>query len=500
MTALLILPLLLPALTAALTLLLLQSPRAQHVLGVAGAVGLLGAGIALFWAVWRHGILAATLGGWPAPFGITLVADLFSALMVLLTGITALAVSVYSMAAVGPARKAFGYYTLLHVLLMGVCGAFLTGDIFNLFVWFEVMLMSSFVLVVLGGQVLQLEGAIKYVVMNLLSSLLFLCAVGVLYGEAGTLNMADLAQKLGAMDRPQLVTPVALLFFTAFAIKAALFPLFFWLPASYHTPPIAVTALFAALLTKVGVYALVRVFQLVFVYDADFFRQLFAVFAALTMLAGVLGALAQRDLRKMLIFLIISEVGFLLLGPALRSEEAFAGMFYLMIHVVLAEAGLFLCCGVIFHYVRSYQLARGGGLYEQRPWLAGVFLLLALSLGGLPPFSGFYAKLAIVRAALALEAYVLVAVALVVSLLTLYLMARVWQEVFWKQAPEVEHNEQAPGPVDLRMAVPLCLLAAPMLLLGLFPEPFYQVAFEAARQLMDPTGYIEAVLGGGGLP
>ena len=271
MSVLLILPLLIPLSAAIVSLLAWKSRRAPRVLSVIGSAALFISGLSLLESVRQNGIQAAQMNGWPAPFGITLVADLFSAIMVTIAGFMGLAVAVYSLATMDRQREAFGYYPLLHFLLMGVCGAFLTGDLFNLYVWFEVMLMSSFVLMALGGERAQMEGAIKYVTINLISSAIFLAAVGMLYGVVGTLNMADIAEKLRGAPRLDLLTTISMLFLIAFGIKAAVCPLFFWLPASYHTPPVAISAIFAGLLTKVGVYALIRVFTLLFIQDVSGF-------------------------------------------------------------------------------------------------------------------------------------------------------------------------------------------------------------------------------------
>ena len=314
---LLVLPLLIPLTTAAVSLAAWRRTALHRILAVVGTAALLAAGLALLAAVREHGILVTQAGAWPAPFGITLVADLFSAVMVALAGLVGLVVVLFSLATMDRGREAFGYYPLVLVLLLGVCGAFLTGDIFNLYVWFEVMLMASFVLLALGGERPQLHGGIKYVTLNLVSSAVLLAGVGILYGVTGTLNMADLARKLDAIDRPALVTAVGMLFLIAFGIKAAVFPLFFWLPASYHTPPGAVSALFAGLLTKVGVYALIRVFTLLFAQEPAFTHLLILVLSGLTMAAGVLGAVAQQEFRRVLSFLHIGQLGYMTMGHAL---------------------------------------------------------------------------------------------------------------------------------------------------------------------------------------
>ena len=422
---LLVLPILVPFLTAAICLAVWRSRRMQRALGVAGTLVLMGAGIALLWDVRANGIRVVQAAGWPAPFGITLVADLFSAIMVAVASVMGAAVMVYSTATVDARRESFGYYPLYHVLLMGVCGAFLTGDIFNLYVWFEVMLIASFVLMALGGEQGQIEGGLKYVTLNLISSAMFLAAVGLLYSAAGTLNMADLAVRLRPTAGPSLMTVLSMLFLAAFGTKAAIFPLFFWLPASYHTPPVAVSAIFAALLTKVGVYALVRVFTLIFVQDVGYTHGLILVVAGLTMVTGVLGAIAQTDMRRLLAFHIISQIGYMIMGLALFTPLALAGCIYFIVHNIVAKTNLFLVSGLAQRLGGSYDLKRLGGLYRASPALAVLFLLPALSLAGVPPLSGFFGKLLLVQAGIAAGGYGIVAIALFVSLLTLFSMNKI---------------------------------------------------------------------------
>lgn len=304
---LLFLPLLIPLVTAVLGLLVWNNPKLQRLLGVCGTAALLASGAMLLVTVFNEGIISAQAGNWPAPFGITLVADLFSSLMVLATGVMGLAVSLYSLAETDRHHESVGYHPLLQVLLLGVCGSFLTGDLFNLYVWFEVMLIASFVLLAMGGRREQMEGAIKYVALNLIASAFFLAGIGLLYGVVGTLNMADLAVRLRTVPHVGTVPVIAVLLFCAFSIKAAVFPFFFWLPASYHTAPVAVITLFSALLTKVGVYVLIRVFTLIFVQEMATGQPLILAAAAFTMLAGALGAIAQPELRRILTFCVVSQ-------------------------------------------------------------------------------------------------------------------------------------------------------------------------------------------------
>jgi len=498
----LLLPLLIPFFTAVATLLAWQQPKTQRALNVVGATALLLAGVGLLTSVQQGGIQAVQMGGWQAPYGITLVADLFSAIMVLLTGLMGVTIAVYSLTSIDNKRVAFGYYPLLHFLLMGVCGAFLTGDLFNLYVWFEVMLIASFVLLALGGERAQLEGAVKYVTLNLIASAIFLAAVGILYGIAGTLNLADLARRLSIIGDQELVYVAAMLLLIAFGVKAALFPLFFWLPASYHTPPIAVTALFSGLLTKVGVYSLMRVFTLVFVEQmaaTTYLQPLLLTLAGLTMVTGVLGAVAQYEVRRLLSFHIISQIGYLLMGLGLYSVAALAGAIFFMAHVILAKSALFLISGIVQQLQGTYQLKLQGGLYRTHPTLALLFLVPALSLAGLPPFSGFFAKLALVRAGLSQGEFVIIAVALGVSILTLFSMIKIWTEAFWKEAPPPtapgKGGKAQPRPIGVSLVAPVLLLALLSIVIGVAAEPLFGLATRAAEQLMTPTGYLQAVLG-----
>lgn len=500
---LLTLCLLIPFTTAVLCVLTRKLLRAQRVLGVAGMAALLGVSLLLLESVAREGIQVSRMGDWPAPFGIVLVADLLAAIMVFVSAIIGLAVAVYSLADMDPARERFGYYAFLHFMLMGVCGAFLTGDLFNMFVWFEVMLISSFVLMTLGGERGQMEGSVKYVILNLVSSSFFLAGVGILYGKTGTLNLADLAQRADAMMEPGLLTITAMLLLVSFGIKAGIFPLFFWLPASYHTPPVAISAVFAGLLTKVGVYALIRVFSLVFVGDILFTHGVLLVLAGLTMVTGVLGAVVQYDFRRLLSFHIISQIGYMILGLALFTPLAMAGAIFYLFHHIIVKTNLFLVSGVARRYNGTFDLKKMGGLCAATPLVAVLFFIPAMSLGGIPPLSGFFAKFTVVKAGLlgdsvfAGSGMLLAGVALAVGLLTLFSMTKIWAEAFWKK-PAEGHA------VDLRaisgrdrvlLLTPIAGLAAMTLWIGFAPEFFLDFAVRAAHQLLDPTEYITTVLG-----
>jgi multicomponent Na+:H+ antiporter subunit D len=494
---LLALPIILPLATAIALHVLPQRTRWLRVLAFIGALLLLAAGVSVLGRVLYGGIQVLHVGSWPAPFGITLVADLFSALMVVMTGIIGVAVTGSSFAGVDPRREGLGYHPLIHVLLMGVSGAFLTGDIFNLYVWFEVMLIGSFVLMSLHRTRAQLHAAFTYVGLNLLASAFFLTAIGLLYGQAGTLNFADLARAWPERRTPGLDAALSMLFLTSFGIKAGLFPLFFWLPASYHTPPAAVSALLAGLLTKVGVYAMIRVFTLLFPDPSASVYTAVMVMSAATMIVGLIGAVAQHDLRRVLSFNLVGHIGFTTVGLALATPAAIAGSILYVLHHMLVISALFLVSGLFLRQRRTTDMRALGGMYRAQPFVACLALVPVFSLAGIPPLSGFIAKLAVVGSMIESRQYLLAAISLAVSLLTVLSMARVWEESFWKPAPaQPAHVAHQPRPRAAILA-PVAFLVMLTIGLTLAADPAYRVAERAAHQLLDRDGYVRAVFGNG---
>ncbi|GAB2887183.1 Na+/H+ antiporter subunit D [Microbulbifer echini] len=497
MSWLLALPFLIPIFTALATFPARARPRLCGVLSIFGCTLLLVVTIAILVLVESNGTHAAQMGDWAAPFGITLVADRLSAVMLLISGIVGLCVAIFALSDIGKYRVKLGFHSFFQLLLAGVCGSFITGDIFNLYVWFEVMLIASFALLVLGGDRIQLDGGIKYVALNLVSTLLMLTSIGMIYGLTGTLNMAQLHISLAAVDNPAAVSTLAVLFICAFGIKAAIFPLFFWLPASYHAPPVAVTAVFAGLLTKVGVYALIRTFTLIFPNDLGFTHSILLGTALLTMLTGVLGAAAHYEFRKILAFHIISQIGFLVLGLALNSPLALAGAVFYMVHNIVAKTNLFLISGTAQRLTGSFELSEIGGIYRASPLLSTFFFIAAFSLAGFPPLSGFWAKLLLLKASLDQAAYWVVVVALVTGVLTLFSMSKIWAEAFLKAHPKdyCKCLGDIPRYERYQRLLPVALLALITLLLGLVPGPFIDYSLAAAGELLEPAGYLGAVLG-----
>jgi multicomponent Na+:H+ antiporter subunit D len=470
----------------------------QRWLSIAGAaIGFLFS-MSLFLKVYQGEILKMNAGNWEAPFGIVFVADLFSSSMVLLTSIVALAVSIFSSVGIGKPRMLYGYFPIFHFLVMGLNGAFLTGDIFNLYVWFEVIIISSFVLLTLGGRKEQLEGAVKYMAMNILASTFFLTGIGILYGITGTLNMADLSLKVPLVKDQSIVNLTAMFFVLGFGIKSAVFPLYFWLPSSYHTPPSAVAAVFGGLLTKVGLYALFRIFTLIFIPD-DFMRTVFITMAIFTILTGAFGAVVKHDIRRLFSYLIVCHIGFIVGGLGLYTKIAFMGALFYLIHDIMVKTNLFLISGVIRKMRGTLDTPKLGGLYAEYPKISLLMALVLFSLVGIPPLSGFWPKIYLFEAGFDANNYFFIGSLILASFITLYVIAKLWAEVYWKDAQQSEQQkdtfiELTPLKKTL-MILPLGILALPTLFIGLNAEFVIQLVDRISNEMLNTAPYIKAVLG-----
>ena len=366
----LLFPILIPLLGVMILLIGAHSLTVQRVGGVCFAVATFLASLNLVRIVDQAEYMVMHMGGWQAPFGITMVADRFSAVMVAVSSFMGAAVAIYALSEIDETRLRKFFFPLYLVLIFGVNGAFLTGDLFNLYVWFEVMLIASFVLISMGGEKGELEGGLKYVCLNLLSSVMFLAGAGIIYGKTGTLNMADIAQQLATSENANWAISSSMLLLVSFGLKAGMFPFFFWLPASYHTPPSAVSAVFAGLLTKVGVYALFRSYTLMFVPLFPHVQDIILWLAVLTMITGVLGAASHFDMRRILSFHIVSQIGYMVLGLAFMTPLALAAAIFYLVHHIIVKTNLFLVSGVVIRLKGSCDLSKVGGLSVSAPWLA----------------------------------------------------------------------------------------------------------------------------------
>ena len=502
----------LPVLGAAVTFMLVRRPRAQITVTVSALVLTLVLDALLLASVWDTGVAAVHLGGWPAPLGISLVVDRLSALMLVVSALITLAVLLYASAQGLINRDEGGPVSIFHptflILVAGVSNAFLAGDLFNLYVGFEILLTSSYVLLTMGGTAQRIRAGVTYVVVSVISSVVFLIAIAMIYAATGTVNMADLAVKLGELPTDvQMVLHVLLL--VGFGIKAAVFPLSFWLPDSYPTAPAPVTAVFAGLLTKVGVYAMIRTETLLF--PGEHVNALLLVVAALTMVVGILGALAQTDIKRILSFILVSHIGYMIFGLGLATEAGLAATVYYVAHHITVQTALFLVTGLIENRAGTANIDRLGSLAKVSPFVSVLFLVPALNLGGIPPFSGFLGKVGLLRGGVEQAtplAYTLVGVSLLVSLLTLLVVVRVWTRAFWRRVEDVEHppaqlvaayeravaRGERPRPLERGLVLPTTALVGLTLVFTVAAGPLFALSDDAATDMLDRSPYIAAVL------
>ncbi|MEN1984661.1 Na+/H+ antiporter subunit D [Paenibacillus hubeiensis] len=485
-----VLPILLPLLTGIAVILCFRSVRVQKLLSAAGMLLTTVASFMLITQVAKHGVQTLAVGGWKPPYGIVLVADMVAALLVVAASVIALACLLYAFRSLNEEREEHHFYAFFAFLVAGVNGSFLTGDLFNLFVCFELMLISSYALIVLGGTERQLRETIKYVLINIVSSSLFVASIGFLYSVTGTLNMADLSNRIVEIGQSGIITVIGVLFLIVFSIKAGLF-LFFWLSGSYAAPPAVVTALFAGLLTKVGLYAIVRTFTLIFYHDPDFFNALIGWMAGATMLLGVIGAISYRDVNKILIYNVVAGVGFVAFGMASASRSALEGLLFYMLHDMLIKTLLFLLGGALIAVAGTSRLDRMGGLIRRYPLLGWMFFVSALALAGIPPFSGFPGKLLLFEGGLEAGLYGLTGIAVLSSLLMLYSVLRIFIQAFWGEPPK--GSIRRPYAVN-GLLIPAGVLFVFILSMGIGAEGMFRLTARAGDILLHPNIYIDAVL------
>jgi len=490
---LVLVPVLIPFITAIMLLFFYRRLYMQLIFSTASAICGLATSFYLFNVVLNSGIQVFWSSNWMPPFGIIMAVDIFAATMVMLSNIIGAACLIFSFSTIDIGRARNFYYVFFQMILAGVNGSFVTGDIFNLFVFFEIMLLASYALLVLGSTPKQLRESFKYVVLNVLSASLFLLGIGLLYGMVGTLNMADIAQKMAQIENQGFVTLVGMIFLVVFGIKAAIFPLYFWLPQSYVVPPPAVSALFGSLLTKAGIYALFRVFTLIFVGDIGFTHYtVILMLGAGTMFFGALGAIFQVNFKSILAYLIISHVGYLVMALGLHSMLAVAGAIYYIAHHMIVGACLFLLAGVTEKITGTDDLNKMGGLLNRFPVLGWTFFLAALSLSGIPPFSGFFSKLVLMQGAMEQGYFFVTAVALLVGFLTLIPMIKIFLSAFWGEEKPV--LEQGVGFNYLKLMPVGLVLVVLSILMGFGMQFMMKYAMMVAEQLMNPQIYIDAVL------
>lgn len=497
----------LPLLGAAITLIAGRHRRAQVAVSVMTLTVVLAIAAVLLIAVDAgNAPIAVSVGNWPIPFGIVLYVDRLAALLVGVSSIVLLAVLLFSVgqgAADGDEDTPVSIFHPSYLILAaGIFAAFIAGDLFNLYVGFEILLVASYVLITLGGTESRIRAGVVYIVVSLVSSILFLAAIAIIYGALGTVNMIQISERMTQLPQ-QTQTVLHVLLLLAFSIKAAVFPLSFWLPDSYPTAPAPVTAVFAGLLTKVGVYAMIRTETLIFRENDLNFALL--VVALATMIVGVLGALAQAELKRILSFTLVSHVGYMVFGLAIATPAAIGATIYYMVHHIVVQTTLFLAVGLIERKAGSTSILRVKGLMRAAPVIAVLYFIPAINLGGLPPFSGFIGKYALFDAAAEVGTpimMVLIVGGIVTSLLTLYALMRAWNLAFWREDEDSAETEArisylgaAPAAAveTERRVIPRIMTAATAgmvaVTIGLtvFAGPLYEVCTRIGASLLEPV-------------
>lgn len=450
-------------------------------------------------------IVVYNLSEWAAPFGIVLVLDRLSALMVLLT--YSLAVPILWFASKEWDQRGRYFHAMFHFLLMGLCGAFLTGDLFNLFVFFEILLMASYVLLLHGQGKVRFQLGIHYVTINLLASAFFLIALGLIYGSVGSLNMADVTRLMPilAPDQHKLAVAGSLLLFVVFAIKAALLPVGFWLPKTYAVASTPVAAIFT-IMTKMGIYAILRVNGTVFddAFSREILQNWLLPIGLITSLYGVIGALGAERLRRFVGFMILSSIGTIIIAIALFNSQAWAAGLYYLVHSTLVGAAFYLLCGWISSQRGAHKdHLKVGPKLKQHQLVSIVYFIIALMMAGLPPFSGFFAKIFILQAtANSTYQMLIIGIVLLVSLLSIMAFTRVGFILFWRAtrpedelSPEDYKAYQAiPAQAPARNALTIYMLLGGLIIYVVCSNPVYHYMLNTAQQIQNHALYSQLIL------
>ncbi|MBR3321805.1 MAG: Na+/H+ antiporter subunit D [Exiguobacterium sp.] len=485
-------PIVIPALAAILMMFMPKRVQLQRAMALGALVITAIVSLFLVHTVSTEGIQTLNLGNWQAPFGITLVSDMLSALLVTTSTLLTLFIVWFAVHYFSDSYEGNYLYISMLFLLVGVNGAFTTGDIFNLFVFFEVFLMSSYVLIVLGGRGVQLRESIKYLLVNIIASALFVMSVALLYGVTGTLNLADLAMKIPLVDNPDVITVIGVLFVIVFGMKGALVPLHYWLPGAYVVAPTPILAMFGALLTKVGVYSILRTYTLLFDGNGEFLQKFLMVLAVLTIYIGMTGAIAYNDVKLINIYNIMIAVGVILYGISVNTQTSLEGSLYYLIHDMIIKAVLFMLVGMMIGITKSGQLRDMGGLITRFPLFGWTFFVAALSLAGIPPLSGFFGKLLIVSGGMDEGELFGPLLVLLSSLFVLYSVMKIFLNGFWGEAKREYDGPLVP--YTKRLIVPVFLLLIIAVAYGFGAEAIHPYITQAIEPLVNPEIYIDAVI------
>lgn len=496
MNNLIVLPIVIPLFIGMLLIVFKERIHFQRLASLLALLGMIITAGYLIYQIDSSGIQTLQMGSWPAPYGITLAADMFSALLLLTGNVVALLCLIFAFRSIHPKIEENYFYPLFLFLITGVNGSFLTGDLFNLYVFFEVLLIASYVLVSIGGKKKQLREAMKYVVINVISSTFFLFAIAYLYSITGTLNLAHLSVRVAESGQDGFITAVSLLLLLVLAIKAGLF-LFFWLPGSYSAPPTAIAAVFAALMTKVGIYAIFRMFTLIFHHQLHVTHLFIGILAAVTMILGGFGASAFGDIKQILTYNVVIGAGFILAGLATFTPEGLGGSVFYIIHDMISKALVFLIGGIVIHVTGTTKLKNMSGLIRSHPVLGWIFFIAILALAGIPPLSGFVGKVLVTEGTFISGYYWLGAIGLLASLMILYSLLKIFMNVFWGET--VLSIEEEKGTTKGLM-FPVVILAVFTIVIGLFGGLIVPYIEQAAYSLYHPELYIEAIFSGQPIP
>lgn len=508
-----ILPIAICLLMAPVMLFLREKPKVQKTSALFVSALLLILSVFLFLMIYKNGILVYDIGEY-GKYGIVLVGDMLSGLLVLLTAFIGFFVLIYSFDYIEKESLSKSYYPLYFLMFAGIFGIFLTGDLFNLFVFFEIMFLSSAGLIManesltLTDSAHKLEATYKYLVLGMLGSFMMLVAIVSIYASVGSLNMADLSAKIQLIAESGsfswVIVASALLFIVVFGNKAALFPLHFWLPDVHPTAPTPISALLSGILIKIGAYCILRVLFLVLLPAKSFFLPILMFFSLLTIAVGAISAVGQTDLKRVLAYSSVSQIGYVLLGFSFGTVGAIAAATMYLVNHALAKSMLFLTAGGIIHEKRTRDLRQMGGLITVLPLFSAAFLIGAMSIAGLPPMGGFVSKFALFQSAVSGEFWWPLMIAVFMAVITIFYMFRTWIAIFWGESRSQEGEEDRDAlslmpkrhKISLEIALPIAALCAAVIFLGLYPEPLYDISNMIATQILDPTEYITAVLGG----
>jgi multicomponent Na+:H+ antiporter subunit D len=487
-----------PLTMATLMIFLRSQPTLQKYLSAATTIVLFLLSILLIKHVWSNGMIVYEVGEW-GKYGIILVADKLSSLMVLLSSFISMLAMIYSLDYIESNSQKTTYHALYLILLAGLNGSFLTGDIFNLFVFFEILLLSSCGLVVAverGGVTTafaKMEATYKYLVLNMLGSFIMLVAISLIYATVGTVNMADISIKLSHLSQngtlPWYIFPAGLLFIVVFGNKAAIFPLHYWLPDVHPTAPSPISAMLSGVMIKVGAYGVIRVYYYIFKDVLPTFQTIIIWIALATIVVGAISAIGQTDVKRLLAYSSVGQIGYIFLGIGIGTPLAIAASLVYIINHGVAKSLLFLTSGGIIHHAGTRDMLKMGGMLRSSPVMGWAFLIGAMSISGMPPLGGFIAKFLLFDAGIKAEFYLPIAIALVAAIFTLFYLFKAWHMMFWGE--ERKYESHPPSPL---ISVPIILLAITTVLLGIYAQPLVEFCMSAAQQVVNPELYIETVL------